>query len=264
MNNHFNHISATEKLKAKTLKKAKSINWGAISSIAAILVVMIGVSAFIAPHIINAQKNSSMPENNLYSSIYENSVNDEIFSDKTNSENFIKGEAYDTDDSGENISSSFPNTAGDIVAQPPLITNTPTSTAPPVKEPSATSTPTITKPIVTDIPIPVTTPSPTETPKPTTTPYISDGGLSAQVTERPANYDELIAANRETMYITADNVAAHDRASTDAPIKFTIPKGAQVIADRNFKRIWAYVHYEEDGIKKYGFVLEEYLSTEKP
>lgn len=63
MNNHFNHISATEKLKAKTLKKAKRINWSVISSVAAILVVVMGVSLFI-PEKSNDVNNA--PENSLY------------------------------------------------------------------------------------------------------------------------------------------------------------------------------------------------------
>ena len=223
MDNHFKHISASDKLKAETLKKAKHINWVLLPSIAAILVIMIGVSTFFIPEKTNDVNNA--PENSL-------------------DNDTVKGESIVILEEDVKVGEGSVDYTTDISRGDE-------------EKPSATSTP-ITKPIVTGIPIPVTTPSPTETP------YISDGGLSAQVTERPAVYDEFIEANRETMYIIADNVAAHDRASTDAPIKFTIPKGAQVIADRNFKRIWAYVHYEENGVKKYGFVLEEYLSTEKP
>ena len=253
MNNHFNHISATEKLKAETLKKAKRINFTVISSIAAIFVVLIGVSAFYVSGIANNQEPNYAPE---------------LYNDSINSESFVSSDTI-ADDANEKYESFYyaqlsptPKITLLLPTATPVINTTNTTVITPTATPVINTTNTT---VITPSAPPVLTtkaPSPTLTPMPTTAPQ--GDGLTAQVTERPANYDETIAANRETMYITADNVAAHDRASTDAPVKFTIPKGAQVIADRNFKRIWAYVHYEEDGIKKYGFVLEEYLSTEKP
>ena len=63
MNNHFKHISPSEELKNETLKKAKRVNWSAISSIAAILVVVIGVSLFIPE---KSKDVNNAPENSLY------------------------------------------------------------------------------------------------------------------------------------------------------------------------------------------------------
>lgn len=256
MNNHFNHISLSEKLKAKTLKKAKSINWVAIYSIAAALVVTVGISAFALPHVFNGQKNGAAPENNLYASNYENDMNQEA-SDIVNKGN----DGYQILDEADDI----PEGAVILTDAP-----NPQTPAPDIKMHNVTNTPEVTKSPVTGSPIAVTTPDtifediPETTSPPSSTPVDGYKPPVASTTSRPDNYDETINANRETMYVTADNVAAHDRASTDAPVKFTIPKGAQVIADRNFQRIWAYVHYEENGVTKYGFVLEEYLSTAKP
>lgn len=63
MDNHFKHISADEKLKAETLKKAKRINWPVIYSVAAILVVVMGVSFFIP----RVNDSNNAPEKSLYS-----------------------------------------------------------------------------------------------------------------------------------------------------------------------------------------------------
>ncbi len=270
MNNHFDHISATEKLKAETLKNAKRKNWAMFSSVAAILVVFVGVSIFfLSPE----QKKE---ENDM--SLYNNAMEGSILPTPA-PESFVnKGEENDLEDyfASDIIFDNSFHYDGALEPTTPIVLETekpsptgineePSNTLPPApEEPETTPSVFETEPVPTTLPPapeePETTPIVCATPSP----IPPSDGLSVQVTERPADYDDFIAANRFTMYVIADDVNAYDRASTDAPVKFTIPKGSQVIADRNFQRKWAYVHYEENGVMKYGFVLEENLSEVQP
>ncbi len=207
MNNHFNHISATEKLKAETLRKAKRQNWAMLSSIAAILVVFVGVSVFF----LSPQSKNKASDINLYNN--ENS-------DLSTPESIT---IYEDE--------KFSDSASDILTEKPVPT--------PIVEAHA----------------------PTTTPKP----ILPEAGVpTVQATGCPTNYDEVINENTKTMYVNAENITAYDYASTEAPIKFSLKKGQQVTAVVNSQHIWAYVSYEENGVFKYGFVLEEYLSMEKP
>ena len=247
MNNHFDHISATEKLKAETLKNAKRKNWAMLSSVAAILVVFVGISIFfLSPE----QKKEA---NDM--SLYNNAMDGSILPTPA-PESFVnKGEENDLEDyfASDIIFDNSFHYDGALEPTTPIVLAT--------EKPSPTG--------INEEPSNTLPPAPEE---PETTPFVCatpspippSDGLSVQVTERPADYDDFIAANRFTMYVIADDVNAYDRASTDAPVKFTIPKGSQVIADRNFQRKWAYVHYEENGVMKYGFVLEENLSEVQP
>lgn len=207
MNNHFNHISVTDELKAKTLKKAKRQNWAMLSSIAAILVVFIGISIFF----LSPESKNEASDMNLY-----NDKNSGLSAP----ENIIINE-----------DEKFSDSASDILAEKPLST-----------------------PIV-EAPFPTTTPKP----------ILPEAGAPAiQATGCPTNYDEVIKENTKIMYVNVQSVPVYDYASTEAPIKFSLKKGQQVTAVVNFQHIWAYVSYEEDGVYKYGFVLEENLSMETP
>ena len=84
MNNIFEHITADEKLKAETLKKAKAnrtVKWKTLSVIAAALVVMISVSALFIPMGKNASDaGGKAPETN--STLYSQTIKgDGIFDD---------------------------------------------------------------------------------------------------------------------------------------------------------------------------------------
>ena len=142
MNNDFNHISASNELKAETLKKAKSIKpirWRAMSAIAAALVVTIGVSAFAISK--GDYKNladsyggfkGSAPESNMAPSYSVENSTDTLYNDETKAEDIIL--EANPDEPG---SSTIIKDSSDVHEAPSL----PEATSAPETAPMATKKP---------------------------------------------------------------------------------------------------------------------------
>ncbi len=246
MNNHFNHISASKKLKAETLKNAKQKNWWVIPYIAAILVVLIGISVLFIP---TNNKND-----------YKNTADVAIPPQKEDGIFFFSDVAASSVVS-DNITPGSTETV--------LLTPTPfAQVVQPTAVPETTKPPTAPTKAPTQTKTPVT---PTQTPPPLTTPVIptvvtpkpsSSPTLSVSVTATP---DVHIHYAGTTMYVTEDNLSVYLYQSTDAPIKSTLTKGQYVTAYKSADwNDWTYIRYTENGTYMYGHVMVKYLSENIP